>query len=105
MTDILGSYQAYHKWLDENDHDSTLPNLGLNSNQLFFLSFAQVRQLKSMASPFVLVELISCDVFFWTVAFVVCLIFKKLFTFSLASDIHVICYCIMHVQIRDCFCL
>lgn len=77
MTDILGSYQAYHKWLDENDHDSTLPNLGLNSNQLFFLSFAQVRQLKSMASPFVLVELISCDVFFWTVAFVVCLIFKK----------------------------
>ncbi|KAJ7393583.1 Endothelin-converting enzyme 2 [Desmophyllum pertusum] len=33
---------AYHKWLAENDHDSTLPNLGLNSNQLFFLSFAQI---------------------------------------------------------------
>ena len=45
MTDILGLYQAYHKWLAENDHDSTLPNLGLNPNQLFFLSFAQVRLL------------------------------------------------------------
>lgn len=36
------AYRAYHRWLAENDHDSTLPNLGLNPNQLFFLSFAQI---------------------------------------------------------------
>ena len=50
MVDILGLHQAYHKWLDENDHDSTLPDLGLNSNQLFFLSFAQVRLLNTESS-------------------------------------------------------
>ena len=47
MLDIMGLYQAYHRWLAENDHDSTLPNLGLNSDQLFFLSFAQVRPLNA----------------------------------------------------------
>lgn len=36
------AYLAYHKWSDEHDHDSTLPGLGLTSNQLFFLSFAQI---------------------------------------------------------------
>jgi len=50
MPDITGLFQAYHKWLTENDHDSTLPNLGLNSNQLFFLSFAQVRLLDAESS-------------------------------------------------------
>ena len=47
MPDIVCLNQAYHRWLAENDHDSTLPNLGLNSDQLFFLSFAQVRPLKA----------------------------------------------------------
>lgn len=50
MTNILGLYQAYHKWLAENNHDCTLPNLGLNPNQLFFLSFAQVRLLSAESS-------------------------------------------------------
>lgn len=36
------AYEAYHKWSDEHDHDSTLPKLGLTPNQLFFLSFAQI---------------------------------------------------------------
>lgn len=45
--DVFISNQAYQNWLannDKNDPDSALPELGLNSDQLFFLSFAQVRQ-------------------------------------------------------------
>jgi len=36
------AYKAYQKWLANKDHDTTLPNLGLSSGQLFFLSFAQI---------------------------------------------------------------
>ncbi|CAH3030835.1 unnamed protein product [Porites evermanni] len=36
------AYMAYQKWLRNKDHDTTLPNLGLTSRQLFFLSFAQI---------------------------------------------------------------
>ncbi|KAL9971396.1 hypothetical protein ACROYT_G023916 [Oculina patagonica] len=38
------AYKAYQNWLannDENGPDSARPELGLNSDQLFFLSFAQ----------------------------------------------------------------
>ena len=64
MPDIMGLFQAYHKWLAENDHDTTLPNLGLNSNQLFFLSFAQVRQLDVESSRNGRNDLLLC-VSFW----------------------------------------
>lgn len=36
------AYMAYQKWLQNKDHDTTLPNLELTSRQLFFLSFAQI---------------------------------------------------------------
>ena len=34
--------QAYQNWVKKNGAEQTLPTLGLTSNQLFFLGFAQV---------------------------------------------------------------
>lgn len=36
------AYSAYVKWTEENGEEKPLPVLGLNTKQLFFISFAQV---------------------------------------------------------------
>lgn len=36
------AYKAYKKWRARKDHETRLPNLSITSDQLFFLSFAQI---------------------------------------------------------------
>ena len=43
---VCASLQAYRKWVDESRggvEEPRLPGVGLNNNQLFFLSYAHVR--------------------------------------------------------------
>ncbi|NP_001356106.1 endothelin-converting enzyme 1 isoform a [Mus musculus] len=39
---LKAAYRAYQNWVKKNGAEQTLPTLGLTSNQLFFLGFAQV---------------------------------------------------------------
>ena len=44
------SVQAYRKWRNTYDEEDKLPGLGFNNDQLFFISFAQVRDLSTAIS-------------------------------------------------------
>lgn len=37
------AFNAYKKWIEQNGEEKLLPLLGLSNQQLFFVSFAQVR--------------------------------------------------------------
>ena len=38
--------QAYKRWVEENGKEDKLPGIDLNPNQLFFLSFGQVKYIE-----------------------------------------------------------
>ena len=56
---LLLYYQAYHNWLRKTKKDWILPGLNFTNDQLFYLSFAQVRTKILQNSIFLLVTSVA----------------------------------------------
>ena len=47
---ICQAYRAYKKWVEVHGEEAELPGLNMTHDQLFFLNYAQVRQIFSATS-------------------------------------------------------
>lgn len=64
---LKAAYHAYELWADANPEEQPLPGLNLNQKQLFFIAFAQVREMKQQG--FTLVKS-GQEIYPWCVIYV-----------------------------------